>query len=95
MTALARAAGVDFSAQAVGGMVGLYFAPSVPDSYASVMRCDKARFNVFFHAMLDDGVYLAPSAFEAGFVSALHDDAVLDATFAAATRAFRRAKDAG
>jgi glutamate-1-semialdehyde 2,1-aminomutase len=52
------------------------------------MACDKARFNRFFHAMLEAGIYLAPSAFEAGFVSAVHDSAALDATFAAAERAF-------
>jgi glutamate-1-semialdehyde 2,1-aminomutase len=84
----ARAAGVDFSADAVGGMFGLYFAPAVPTRYAQVMACDKARFNRFFHAMLARGVYLAPSAFEAGFVSAAHDDAAIEATIAAAREAF-------
>jgi len=88
LTAAARTAGVDFAAQSVGGMFGLYFAPAVPDSYDAVMACDKARFNDFFHAMLDAGIYLAPSAFEAGFVSAAHADAVLDATVAAAARVF-------
>ncbi|HTN66161.1 MAG TPA: aspartate aminotransferase family protein, partial [Burkholderiaceae bacterium] len=53
------------------------------------MKCDKERFNAFFHAMLEAGVYLAPSAFEAGFVSAQHDDAVIEATLAAARSAFR------
>jgi glutamate-1-semialdehyde 2,1-aminomutase len=52
------------------------------------MACDKERFNKFFHAMLDDGVYLAPSAFEAGFVSAAHDDAAIEATLSAARSAF-------
>ena len=66
------APGVAFAAQAVGGMFGLYFAAAVPDTYDAVMACDKERFNRFFHAMLDAGVYLAPSAFEAGFVSAAH-----------------------
>ncbi len=84
----ARAAGVEFSADAVGGMFGLYFAKGVPASYAQVMACDKERFNRFFHAMLARGVYLAPSAFEAGFVSAAHDDAAIDATVAAAREAF-------
>ncbi|MDL1862492.1 glutamate-1-semialdehyde-2,1-aminomutase [Betaproteobacteria bacterium PRO7] len=84
----ARAAGVDFSADAVGGMFGLYFSKGVPASYAQVMACDKERFNRFFHAMLARGVYLAPSAFEAGFVSAAHDDAAIDATIAAAREAF-------
>jgi glutamate-1-semialdehyde 2,1-aminomutase len=71
-------------------MFGLYFAPKIPAEYAAMMKCDKARFNAFFHAMLDAGVYLAPSAFEAGFVSAQHDDAVITATVEAAREAFRK-----
>ena len=70
-------------------MFGLYFAPAIPGSYEAVMACDKTRFNRFFHAMLDEGIYLAPSAFEAGFVSAAHSDGVIDETLAAAERAFR------
>jgi glutamate-1-semialdehyde 2,1-aminomutase len=89
LTRIGRDAGVDLCAQAVGGMFGLYFAPAIPDSYAAVMRCDKARFNRFFHAMLDAGIYLAPSAFEAGFVCAAHTDADIDDTLAAAARAAR------
>jgi glutamate-1-semialdehyde 2,1-aminomutase len=84
----ARDAGVTFSADTLGGMFGLYFAAKVPTSYAEVMQGDKERFNVFFHAMLDQGVYLAPSAFEAGFVSAQHDDAVIAETVVAARTAF-------
>ena len=84
----AREAGVAFCGNSVGGMFGLYFAQEVPRNYAEMMKCDKAAFNAFFHAMLDAGVYLAPSAFEAGFVSAQHDDAVVDATLAAARQAF-------
>ncbi|MDB5757853.1 MAG: hemL [Burkholderia sp.] len=84
----AREAGVPFCADSVGGMFGLYFTEQVPRNYAEMMKCDKAAFNAFFHAMLDAGVYLAPSAFEAGFVSAQHDDAVIDATLAAARQAF-------
>jgi glutamate-1-semialdehyde 2,1-aminomutase len=78
-----------FAADAVGGMFGMYFASRSPASYAEVMRADKERFNRFFHAMLDRGVYLAPSAFEAGFVSIAHDDGVIDATLEAAREAFR------
>jgi glutamate-1-semialdehyde 2,1-aminomutase len=89
LAGLARTAGVPFTAQAVGGMFGLYFAPAIPGSYEAVMACDKTRFNRFFHAMLDAGIYLAPSAFEAGFVSAAHSDAVIDETLGAAERAFR------
>jgi len=88
MEAAARAAGVAFSAQSVGGMFGLYFAAQVPDSYDAVMACDKARFNRFFHAMLDAGIYLAPSAYEAGFVSAAHTAADIAATHRAAEGAF-------
>ncbi|WP_136413144.1 MULTISPECIES: glutamate-1-semialdehyde 2,1-aminomutase [Oxalobacteraceae] len=88
LSAAAKDAGVAFCADSVGGMFGLYFSERVPASYAEVMACDKNKFNVFFHAMLDLGVYLAPSAFEAGFVSAQHDDAVIDETLAAARKAF-------
>ena len=84
----AREAGVPFCANSVGGMFGLYFTEDVPRNYAEMMQCDKAAFNKFFHAMLDAGVYLAPSAFEAGFVSAQHGDAVIDATLDAARQAF-------
>jgi glutamate-1-semialdehyde 2,1-aminomutase len=80
----ARKRGVKFSAQSVGGMFGLYFASTPPTSFAEVMKCDKDAFNRFFHAMLEKGVYLAPSAFEAGFVSAAHSDADIAATIAAA-----------
>jgi len=89
---LARAAtdlGVPFSAQAIGGMFGIYFAAAVPDSYAAVMACDKQRFNGFFHRMLDAGVYFAPSAFEAGFVSAAHSAADIDQTLALAWESLR------
>jgi glutamate-1-semialdehyde 2,1-aminomutase len=90
LSAAARQAGQTFCAQAVGGMFGVYFRAAPPQSYAEVMECDKEKFNRFFHAMLDEGVYLAPSAFEAGFVSAAHTEAEIAATVAAAERAFRR-----
>jgi len=73
-------------------MFGLYFRATPPTSYAEVMECDKDAFNRFFHGMLEEGVYLAPSAFEAGFVSAAHQDADIDATIAAAKRVFARIK---
>ena len=88
LAAAAKRAGVSFCANAVGGMFGLYFAERVPASYAEVMACDKARFNRFFHAMLDDGVYFAPSAYEAGFVSAAHGDVDIAETIRKAERAF-------
>ncbi|MBN3855987.1 MULTISPECIES: glutamate-1-semialdehyde 2,1-aminomutase [unclassified Paraburkholderia] len=84
----AREAGVPFVADSVGAMFGLYFAEKVPGSFAEVTKSDVARFNRFFHQMLDAGVYFAPSAYEAGFVSSTHDDAILDETIAAARRAF-------
>ena len=71
-------------AQSVGGMFGVYFAEVVPTSFTEVMQSDRTKFNTFFHAMLDQGIYLAPSAFEAGFVSAAHSDADIAATLAAA-----------
>jgi glutamate-1-semialdehyde 2,1-aminomutase len=88
LSGAAKEAGVTFCANSVGGMFGLYFAQDIPTNYSEMMACDKTRFNTFFHAMLDAGVYLAPSAFEAGFVSAQHDDAVIEATIAAARKAF-------
>ncbi len=86
----AKKRGVDFSAQAVGGMFGLYFRAAPPASYAEVMQCDREAFNRFFHAMLEKGLYFAPSAFEAGFVSAAHTDADIAATCAAAGAVFDR-----
>jgi glutamate-1-semialdehyde 2,1-aminomutase len=88
LTAAAAKAGVAFSAQSVGGMFGIYFAREVPQSYAAVMSCDKEAFNRFFHRMLDAGVYLAPSAFEAGFVSAAHSAQDIRQTIEAAASAF-------
>ncbi|MEO5765044.1 MAG: glutamate-1-semialdehyde 2,1-aminomutase [Casimicrobiaceae bacterium] len=88
LAAAAQAAGVAFCAQSIGGMFGIYFAQRVPDSFATVMACDKERFNRFFHAMLDSGIYLAPSAYEAGFVSAAHSVDDIAATVAAAASAF-------
>ncbi|MCE5181725.1 MAG: glutamate-1-semialdehyde 2,1-aminomutase [Betaproteobacteria bacterium] len=88
LTAVAQAQGIAFSAQAVGGMFGLYFRATPPTSYAEVMECDKTAFNSFFHAMLEKGFYLAPSAFEAGFVSAAHSDADIDNTIRAAAEIF-------
>ena len=88
LAAEARKHGVTFSSQSIGSMFGLYFRDAPPRSFAEVMQCDRERFNKFFHAMLERGVYLAPSAYEAGFVSAAHGDAEIDATLAAAREAF-------
>jgi len=89
LKAEARSAGIPFAAVSLGGMFGLFFAETAPQDFAAVMRCDRDRFNRFFHAMLKRGVYLAPSAFEAGFVSAAHGKAELDKTFEAARAAFK------
>ncbi len=88
LVAAANRHGITFSAQSVGGMFGLYFRASCPNSYAEVMECDKDAFNRFFHAMLDAGHYLAPSAFEAGFVSAAHSADDIADTVAAAEAIF-------
>ncbi len=85
----ADAAGVAMTTNQVGAMFGLFFTEDAKVShYEQVVASDQERFKQFFHAMLDRGVYLAPSAFEAGFVSAAHGDAEIDATVAAATEAF-------
>jgi glutamate-1-semialdehyde 2,1-aminomutase len=87
----ASEAGVAFTTNHVCGMFGLFFSDAAPVSrYEQVMRCDVERFKRFFHLMLDAGVYLAPSAFEAGFISAAHGDAEIDATLEAARKAFRK-----
>jgi glutamate-1-semialdehyde 2,1-aminomutase len=88
LTAAARASGVPFSAQAVGGMFGLYFRAAPPQSYAEVMQCDTQAFNRFFHAMLAQGIYFAPSAFEAGFVSSAHGENEIRQTISAARNYF-------
>jgi glutamate-1-semialdehyde 2,1-aminomutase len=86
----AREAGVPFTTTQVGSMFGLYFSPaSEIRRYADVMACDAAAFRRFFHAMLDRGVYLAPSAYEAGFVSAAHGPREIERTIGAAREAFR------
>lgn len=88
LVTLAKEAGVVFSAQSVGGMFGLYFSEQCPTSFAEVMQTNKDNFNLFFHSMLASGVYLGPSAFEAGFVSAAHTDDDIASTLAAAKKAF-------
>ncbi len=90
LSAAAKKHGVTFCAQSVGGMFGLYFSATPPTSFAEVMQCDKEAFNRFFHAMLEAGHYLAPSAFEAGFVSAAHTEADIAATIAAAEAIFAK-----
>jgi len=87
---LVAAGGKGFSAQSIGSMFGVYFRDSPPKSFAEVMQCDRERFNRFFHEMLTRGVYLAPSAYEAGFVSAAHGADEIEATLAAARASFAK-----
>ena len=86
----ADAASVPFAVDSVGGMFGFYFADKVPTSFEEVTKTNIESFKKFFHLMLDQGVYLAPSAYEAGFTSIAHDDAVLDEIIAAAQIAFKK-----
>ena len=90
LAAAAKRAGVTFSSQSIGSMFGIYFRSAPPRSFAEVMQCDRERFNRFFHEMLSRGVYLAPSAYEAGFVSAAHGAREIEETLAAAREAFLR-----
>jgi glutamate-1-semialdehyde 2,1-aminomutase len=84
----AASAGVAFSAASLGGMFGLFFRAAPPRTFAEVMQCDREAFNRFFHAMLERGIYLAPSAYEAGFVSSAHGEPEIAASLAAAREAF-------
>ncbi len=87
----AQHAGIPFTTNSVGGMFGLFFsAADQIATFAEVMQCNQERFKHFFHAMLAQGVYLAPSAFEAGFVSMAHSDADLDATISKAAEVFKQ-----
>ena len=87
---MAREKGIAMTTNQVGGMFGLFFSDQTRiASLSDVMNCDQERFRKFFHAMLDRGVYLAPSAFEAGFVSITHTDAVINETLEIARDAFR------
>ncbi len=92
LEATARDAGVAFTTNRVGGMFGMFFSAEQVDTYAQAIACDTAAFNRFFHAMLERGVYLAPSAFEAGFMSSAHSDAEIANTIDAAREAFQITK---
>jgi glutamate-1-semialdehyde 2,1-aminomutase len=89
LEAAARAAGVAVTTNQVGAMFGLFFTDQKVETYAQATACDTAAFNRFFHAMLERGVFLAPSAYEAGFTSSAHDKDVIEATLAAAREAFQ------
>jgi len=87
----ARAAGIALSTNQVGGMFGLFFTEADKvTNFAQSMACHQEQFKTFFHAMLEQGVYLAPSAFEAGFVSAAHTGEEIGATIKAAAAAFKK-----
>ena len=83
-------AGIPFAVDSIGGMFGFYFADKVPTTFEAVTKTDIEAFKKFFHAMLDEGVYLAPSAYEAGFTSIAHDDAVLAQIITAAETSFQK-----
>jgi glutamate-1-semialdehyde 2,1-aminomutase len=89
LTQAAREAGVPLAGDCEGGMFGFFFADRLPQHYNAVMATDKARFNAFFHAMLERGVYLAPALYEAGFVSAAHTADDIAVTLEAARQALR------
>ena len=88
LTEAAHGAGVPFCGDSEGGMFGFFLMDRLPQDYATVMTTDSPRFNRFFHGMLDRGVYFAPALYEAGFVSAAHTDADVEATVAAAREVF-------
>jgi glutamate-1-semialdehyde 2,1-aminomutase len=90
LVAAAREAGIPLTANHVGGMFGIFFTSETVTNYAQAVACDIERFKAFFHGMLAEGVYLAPSAFEAGFMSSAHTDEDIEATLAAARRVFAR-----
>jgi len=89
LTEAAKNNGINFCARNVGGMFGLYFSETPPNSFDEIMASDREKFKQFFHLMLAQGVYFGPSAFEAGFVSASHDSKDIDETILAANQAFR------
>ena len=86
----ADTAGIPFAVDSVGGMFGFYFADQVPTSYEAVTKTNIEAFKKFFHLMLDEGVYFAPSAYEAGFTSIAHDNTVIDAIVVAAQDSFKK-----
>ncbi len=92
MLAAARAADVPFAVNRAGGMFGLFFGEGPIETFAEATACNQGAFRRFFHAMLERGVYFAPSPFEAGFMSTAHSDADINATLEAARAAFAEAR---
>jgi glutamate-1-semialdehyde 2,1-aminomutase len=89
LTHAAKDAGLEFCGDSQGGMFGFFFAPELPQHYQAVMARGTDTFNRFFHLMLDQGIYLAPAMYEAGFVSAAHTEADIQGTIDAARLAFK------
>ena len=89
LQAVADAQGVPFATDCEGGMFGFFFLPQLPQHYQQVMQTDAARFNRFYHGLLQRGIYMAPALYEAGFVSAAHSDADIDETVACAAQALQ------
>jgi glutamate-1-semialdehyde 2,1-aminomutase len=87
--AVAQKHAIPLSVDSVGGMFGIYFANDVPTSYSAVTQTNLDQFKQFFHGMLNAGVYLAPSAYEAGFTSIAHDNAVIDEILVATDKAMK------
>ena len=88
LMASAQQKNIDFCARHVGGMFGMYFSKKAPDSFDEIMQSDRDAFKKFFHLMLNEGIYFGPSAFEAGFVSAVHSEEDIKLTLKAADKAF-------
>jgi glutamate-1-semialdehyde 2,1-aminomutase len=86
--AAAKDAGIAMTCNRVGGMFGLFFSDQQVTSFTQATKCNIEQFKKFFHGMLDEGVYLAPSAYEAGFVSAAHSEQDLQNTIDAAAKVF-------
>jgi glutamate-1-semialdehyde 2,1-aminomutase len=95
LQAIADGEGVPFNSNRVGAMFGLFFSDEHVTSYTQATACDTAMFNRFFHGMLERGVFLAPSAFEAGFMSGAHDEQDIADTLEAARGALREAASVG
>jgi glutamate-1-semialdehyde 2,1-aminomutase len=89
ISSAAKKVGIPIQQTRVGTMFTTFFSETKPLDWNTVKVADKARFGKFFQKMLENGVYLAPSQFEAGFLSILHDESIIDTTLEAATRAFR------
>ncbi|GAB1385852.1 glutamate-1-semialdehyde 2,1-aminomutase [Melaminivora sp.] len=90
LTQAAQAAGVPLCTDSQGGMFGFYLLPELPQNYPQVLQTDGARFNQFFHGLLDRGMYLAPALYEAGFVSAAHSEQDIADTVQAASQVLQQ-----